>query len=666
MPGTNGPWRGRRGRRRLRTVDATPIVGLDAAFLSTETPSTHWHVVGVCWVDDRAAPAPFTAGRVRDLIAARADRLGLLRRRVDPRWLGLPVPHWIGAEVDLAHHVREEVAPPGSGPDFVDAVASATAGRPLDRDRPLWEITVVTGVDGPGGATAAFVAKLHHSLVDGVAALGVLASLVDLDAALPPRRDSDSLPVPAATGSDRARVVVDAPGRAARAVTGLARAAWRAAGAWRDPANRPGLPRAPRVGISGSLSARRTLVGVDVALADVERIRAAYAVTFNDAAVAVVTGALRRWLMAVGELPSEPLVTAVPVSVRGHRGGEGNAVSLLVVALPTHLADGPERVRTVAATITSAKATHDTLGPRTLDALAAVAPWPLLAGLFRAFSDLGLADHLPPAVNLSVTSVAGPPLPLFLGGSRLTACAAFGPILDSVGLNVTVISYADRVGIGITGCPDVGPPTIALGAHVHAEVAGLLAGLPAGPDATGPAPTDGATPRPTVVPVTPIRRAPADQGARNREVLAAVQVRRDHLQVALAGLADAAGAPADDPVTWRAGVVAAAAGLRRVFADHVRGTESTDGFFAAVLDHAPRLERQARNLRDEHPPLAAAIDELAGTVATVPTVPTDDPTTAVTAVRDRCAEVVAAVDRHRRRGAALVLDAYNVDVATGD
>ena len=260
---------------------------------------------------------------------------------------------------------------------------------------------------------------------------------------------------------------------------------------------------------------------------------------------------------------------------------------------------------------------------------------------------------------------------LFLGGSRLTACAAFGPILDSVGLNVTVISYADRVGIGITGCPDVGPPTTALAGHVHAEVADLLADLadldapvaPVRPIRSGPGAhpseeTAGSDPGPL-----PEHRAVSAVAARNREVLAAVQVRRDRLQVALAALTDAAATPVRDVVVWRSGVVDAAARLRKVFADHVHGTEGADGFFAAVREHAPRLEHQARALREEHPPLAAALDDLAGTVASVPD-DADAPT--LDAVRHRCDEVVAAVDRHRHRGAALVLDAYNVDVSTGD
>ena len=648
-------------------MDATPIVGLDAAFLSTETESTHWHVVGVLWIDDRTAPAPFTAGRVRDLVAHRADRLGLLRRRVDPRWLGLPAPHWVGAEIDLEHHVRSEVAPPGSGPEFVDAVASRTAGRPLDRDRPLWEITVVTGVDGPGGATAAFVAKVHHSLVDGVAALGVLASLVDLDAQVPPRRASEVVPAPDGAGSGRAREVVDAPARAARALGGLARAAWRAAGSLRDPETRPGLPRAPRVGISGSLTARRTLVGVDVALGDVEQIRAVHGVTFNDLGAAIVTGALRRWLGAAGALPEAPLVAAVPVSVRGHRGGEGNAVSLLVTELPTHLTDGTARVRTVASSLDSAKATHAAIGPDALGDLAAVAPWPVLAGLFRVFSDLGLADRLPPAVNLSLTSVAGPPLALFLAGSRVTACAAFGPILDSVGLNVTVISYADRVGFGITGCPDLGPDVATLADHVHAEVASLLVeALASRPlRSVSDAQSDDGSGADPVAPTSGRSDATAAVVARNREVLAAVQVRRDRLADALATLV-ATAADDVDPSEWRTALITAAAGLRAVFAAHVHSTESargTEGFFAAVVDHAPQLAHQARTLQDEHPPLAERIEALVGRVSTLDDSPAAD---AVADVRREVGEVVAAVDRHRHRGAQLVLDAYNVDLATGD
>ena len=105
-----------------------------------------------------------------------------------------------------------------------------------------------------------------------------------------------------------------------------------------------------------------------------------------------------------------------------------------------------------------AKATHKDIQPKTLGTLAESAPWNFVGLLFRAYSDLGLANALPPAVNLVFSNVPGPPVPVYCGGAQLVGLYPLGPIFDGAALNLTVATCNDDVDVGIVTCPDVAPP----------------------------------------------------------------------------------------------------------------------------------------------------------------------------------------------------------------
>jgi hypothetical protein len=160
--------------------------------------------------------------------------------------------------------------------------------------------------------------------------------------------------------------------------------------------------------------------------------------------------------------------------------------------LPTHLDDPAARVRFVAQEMPAAKAFHEELGPHTLGSLATVAPWNLAATLFRAYSNLGLANRLPPAVNLVLTSVPGPPVPLYCAGAKLVDLFPLGPIFDGAALNITAVSYTDRVCFGFLVCPDVVPPVQQLADGAPRALDALVAAAhaedlaPSEPDVQGP------------------------------------------------------------------------------------------------------------------------------------------------------------------------------------
>jgi hypothetical protein len=155
--------------------------------------------------------------------------------------------------------------------------------------------------------------------------------------------------------------------------------------------------------------------------------------------------------------------------------------------------------------------------------------------------------------------------------------------------------------------------------------------------------------------------SPADLQARNRAALAAVNERRDEFYEGILGLERAIAAPAgDDAVAWASATAVAVEGMRQVLDDHIRETEAPGSFYDDVIEHSPHLVNAAHRLQAEHPPLAASVEALALELKAV----NDDD--GVESTRHDALELITALLQHRHRGAELVYDAYNVDVAPGD
>src|SRR5213078_3755466 len=152
--------------------------GFDAAFFHFETPTNHLHVGQACVFDPSTAPAGHSFDDVRQLMEDRIHLIPPFRRRAVEVPFGLHNPIWIeDPDFDLDYHLRRAALPAPGGPEELAAFAADVAGRPLDRRKPLWEAYVVEGLEH---GHQAFVSKIHHSLIDGVAGVAILAALFDL------------------------------------------------------------------------------------------------------------------------------------------------------------------------------------------------------------------------------------------------------------------------------------------------------------------------------------------------------------------------------------------------------------------------------------------------------------------------------------------------------
>ena len=461
-------------------TDAKPqrVKGIDAAFLHNETRSTPWHIVGVLVLDPSTAPDGFDADVFRQVISERIDQVEAFRRRVVDVRGALSAPHWVlDQTVDVTRHVQRASVPGLTGLAALAELAARTAQVALPRDRPLWQIEVI---DDLGDGRVGLVAKVHHSVMDGAAAVGVLGALFDLEPTAPTEEVSRRA-TPKARDLGVGAIVhaaVRLPVAAARTVRHVPSAAVGFARALRDAGRSVTLPlSAPRTSLNRSITAARAVSLTTVPLADVREVTEAFGLTLNDVATAMCAGALRSWLEEAGELPGKALVAAVPVAVRGDDAHmAGNKVSVLFASIPTHLAEPRARLDASRDEMRDAKATHRDVGPHTLGAIADAAPWNIVGLLFRAYSNLGLASRLPPPVNLVLSNVPGPEIPVYCGGARLTALFPLGPIFDGAALNITIVSCDDDVDIGVVTCPDVAPaPVDSLGKHFDTALGELVA-----------------------------------------------------------------------------------------------------------------------------------------------------------------------------------------------
>jgi WS/DGAT/MGAT family acyltransferase len=253
-----------------------------------------------------------------------------------------------------------------------------------------------------------------------------------------------------------------------------------------DPSGRAkaALPlSAPRTSFNAALTRRRQVALTAIGLDDVKRLKNATGTTVNDVVLAVCTGALRSFLLEGDELPDKPLVAVVPVSVRpavdSPKGS--NQVSSMFVQLPAHVADPIERLMAIHDGTKGAKEEHNALGADMLLNWAEHATPNVFASAARLYTSMRLADRHRPIANLVISNVPGPDFPLYLAGAELEAGFPLGPVMDGMGVNITVMSYRGVLYWGLMACPETIPRVWNLTAAVPLALDELLGAAGEGP-----------------------------------------------------------------------------------------------------------------------------------------------------------------------------------------
>ena len=457
------------------------LSGLDAAFLYLETPSLHMHVSMAAVFDPSTVPGGYSYGKIRDLVGARLVQAPIFRRRLVEVPLRLGHPYWVDdPHFDLDYHLRRAALPAPGGIDELAEFVGDVCSRQLDRSKPLWEMYVVEGLaDG----RMAVVSKIHHCTIDGVSGAELLGELFDLEADPAPRPEVDEYRADGRLPSDLTLLTQAMAARLTRPV-GMARLALKTGRAVLDVrrvrrrgAGHAALPlTAPRTSLNSAITAHRRVAFSTIALDDVKRIKNALGTTVNDVVLAICTGALRRYLLQGDELPDDPLVATVPVSVQStvdQRPG-ANKISAMFVPLPCRTDDPVKRLMEIRENTKGAKEEHQALGADVLLNWAEHATPNVFSAATRAYTRLKLADHHRPIHNLVISNVPGPDFPLYLGGAELVAGFPLGPVMDGAGVNITVMSYRGVLNWGFMACRETVSKVDALAGYVHDALEELL------------------------------------------------------------------------------------------------------------------------------------------------------------------------------------------------
>src|SRR3954451_9101315 len=458
------------------------LTSLDAQFLAVESSRTYGHVGGLAVYDPATAPGGTL--EIEDVCKLVSERLHLLppfRWRLVEVPLGLDHPYWIeDPDFDLDFHIRDSaVPPPGDDRRVAETVARIFA-RPLDRTRPLWELYLIHGLkDG----RVALLTKVHHSVVDGVSGNEILSVLLD-----PSPEGREIPPAPEKPSHERkpselemlGRGLMGLPRQPLRALRSLPTAVpnltalpgatafpgvptlsratasvRRRLGGGQDPAILGATTaRPPRTSFNGRISGHRRFSFGQLSLDVVKAIKNEAGVTVNDVVVALCAGALRDWLKERDELPKQPLVAMVPVSVRTEEqmGTFGNRVSMMIVPIPTDEADAKRRLRRTHNLLRGAKSRHKALPADLLTDATSFIP-PAVASR-AARTTMEVRGRVRPPVNVVISNVPGPRNPLFCAGAKLEAHYPVSVVVDGVGLNITVMSYLDHLDVGIVADRD--------------------------------------------------------------------------------------------------------------------------------------------------------------------------------------------------------------------
>jgi len=459
----------------------------DAQFLYIETGNNLTHVMGVNIFD----PSTARGGKVRfkDIIEHIESRLmysPVFKRRLMRLPLDFDHPYWVQDEFfDVEHHMFHSRLPePGDWRQFCIHLARHFS-RPMDMNRPLWDMYVIEGLDRIAGipkGSYAIATRVHHAAIDGASAMHFFSALSDRDAKGTPAIDLQ--PVTEEPGDspstfevlNRALISnIQSPVKMASTLLKFSPAIFeslRKALVSDSATNR----KVPQTRFNQPVSPHKMFEGTRFSLADLKQIKNhVEGSTINDVVLAICSGALRDYLEHHGELPADPLVAIAPVNARsGGRGAEtpGNNISAMSVALPTNVADPLQRLEIIRDTTRQTKAAKSGISARLMTDLSKHVPAATMAGVARLVAGGRFTSKL---CNLFVSNVPGPQKPLYMNGAKMLHTYGMAPLADGMGLFIATPSYNGEMTFSIISAREIMPDIVFFRECIEASFASLLA-----------------------------------------------------------------------------------------------------------------------------------------------------------------------------------------------
>jgi len=452
------------------------LTAIDASFLHQEGPESHMHVGALVIAEGPVPP-------YEDFLDSIRRRLHLVQRyrqrlAFPPANTGRPL--WTDdTGFDVAYHVRYTALPaPGSHEQLMNLCARVFSQQ-LDRTRPLWEMWLIEGLDD---GSFGLLTKAHHAMIDGIAGVDLATVLFDLGPEPTPiDEDLDPwVPEPDPNPVDLLGAGVAGMARATRSVTSKAITALRKPERALEDARVAaegigeivwaGLNPAPATPLNVAIGPHRRFAGIDSELADFKAVKNAFGGTVNDVVLAVVAGALRRWLHSRGvRTEGLELRALVPVSIRtdDERSHGGNRIAAMRGPLPVWVEDPIARLEVVRAAMDDLKDSKQAIGAEVLANVQNFAPPTVLAQASR----INFSTRL---FNLLVTNIPGPQFPLYVQGREMRSVFPIAFLPKNHALAIAIMSYNGRMNFGLLGCYDAMADLDDFGAAIKDALAELV------------------------------------------------------------------------------------------------------------------------------------------------------------------------------------------------
>lgn len=442
----------------------------DAQFLYIQSETNLTHVMAVYVFDPSTAPG----GKVRfkDIIEHMRGRLDvspMLKRKLYRLPLDIDHPYWVHDEhFDLEMHMSHSRLPePGDWRQFCIYVARHHS-KPLDMNRPLWDMHVLEGLDNIPGykkGSYALLTRIHHSTIDGASAAHFFAAIADMDnkgtPAIPlPEAPPvpDELPEMSEIVSRAINSTITSPVKMSRALMKFAPALLSTAQKSLSSDDEDKDTGVPETRFNSAVTPHKMFDAVTFDLEEIKKIRKKVdGATINDVVLTIASGGVRKYLMKHKELPKESLIAVAPVNARSRAGEEtepGNKISAMTIKIWSDIANPIKRLEAIRDTTKETKAAKSGLSARIMTDITQHIPGVTMSGVARLMTDERFA---PKMSNLIVSNVPGPQIPMYMNGAQLTHQYGLAPLAHGMGLFVATPSYNGTISFGITSDRQIMP-----------------------------------------------------------------------------------------------------------------------------------------------------------------------------------------------------------------
>lgn len=442
-----------------------PLTGQDAFFIYGESPEQHQHAMAFLLLDPSTAPeGRFSVEKIIEKMQTDIQTVPEYRMKLADVPLTLSPPALVDdPNFNVRNHIKHIAVPPPGNMRQVCGLINDISSQQLRRDRPLWEVWFISGIEG---GLVGMVNKTHHCMTDGVKGAQLMAEQFDFEPDPPPKedaplepwhpRESAFLDVTSATWRKQLRErrgIGEMIGKTYKAFAKRRKVSKETPEVSKSVPNL--FPQAPRLKFNGEITSDRVVAIGDVPLADVKAIKDHFGCKLNDVVLAACALAFRNYLIETNDLPDDDLVIAVPVSLKlrdESAAGDSNANGSMMVKVPVDETDVSKLIARVHENTLAAKHIFENSYEDLMNGYVSMLPPPMANMMLKTLFGKAAGRYMPTPTNATVSNIPGPPIELYMLGARLVGMYPIGPVIMMQGINITLMSSKDSLNYSVHAC----------------------------------------------------------------------------------------------------------------------------------------------------------------------------------------------------------------------